>query len=83
MSAQIWIYTGGGFLVGIYLLWVVVAEIRLWNYAKAILHLEGQLRFAMEQVGVTQKQVFDIDNRTAHLATRAPRKKAKRKKGKR
>lgn len=85
MSVDIWIYTGAGFLVGVHVLWIFVTEIRLWNYAKSILHLEARARIAMEQISVTQRTFYNLDQRTAHLrgGGLVYRRKAKTKKGKR
>ncbi len=76
MNLPIWAYICIGAYLGICALWLIVTEIRLWNYAKTILHLEAQARIHMEQISITQREVFHLDGTNAE--TRKP-KKGKRK----
>lgn len=84
MSAELWVYTGVGVFLGICILWIVVTEIRLWNYAKTILHLENQARVHMEQISITQRQIYDMQtNKLGVTPDYPPRGKAKKGKRKR
>lgn len=91
MSASIWAYTGIGFLVGLYFLWVVVTEIRLWNYAKSILALEGNARYQHDQLQHLQRSVSEYQKDNADLklentllkSMKGAKTKSKKKKGKR
>ncbi len=75
MSAQLWIYTGAAFFMGGFILWVVITEIRLWNYAKAILYLEGRARMQAEQSNMVQRQIYDLGQSPARKTKKGKRKR--------
>lgn len=78
MSAQLWIYTGIGLFLGGHILWIVITELRLWNFAKSALFQEGQIRSLHDRIETLQGQAH-----VHHFETPAVTSRKKKKKGKR